>query len=52
MLAARRQGSLYHHAGSVGRLRDLVLRLVPGPLAIRHLDWLYGWHPPADVNAI
>jgi 3-hydroxybenzoate 6-monooxygenase len=51
-LAARRQGSLYHHAGPVGRLRDLVLRLLPGPLAIRRLDWLYGWHPPADVNAI
>jgi salicylate hydroxylase len=51
-LAARRQGSLYHHAGPVGRLRDLVLRLVPGPLAIRRLDWLYGWHPPADINVI
>jgi salicylate hydroxylase len=50
--AARRQGALYHHAGPVGRLRDLVLRLTPGPLAIRRLDWLYDWHPPADVNAI
>jgi 2-polyprenyl-6-methoxyphenol hydroxylase-like FAD-dependent oxidoreductase len=51
-LAARRQGSLYHHVGPRGRLRDVVLRLIPGPLAIRRLDWLYGWHPPADVNAI
>jgi salicylate hydroxylase len=51
-LAARRQGFLYHHAGPVGRLRDLVLRLTPGPLAIRRLDWLYGWQPPADVNVI
>jgi salicylate hydroxylase len=51
-MAARRQGSLYHHAGVAGRLRDLVLRLTPGPVAIRGLDWLYGWKPPADVNAI
>ncbi len=51
-LAARHQGSLYHHAGAVGRLRDLVLRLTPGPLAIRRLDWLYSWHPPVDVNVI
>jgi salicylate hydroxylase len=51
-MAARRQGSLYHHAGLAGRLRDLVLRLTPGPVAIRRLDWLYGWKPPADVNAI
>ena len=51
-LAARRQGSLLPSWRPVGRLRDLVLRLLPGPLAIRRLDWLYGWHPPADVNAI
>ena len=51
-IAARRQGSLYHQAGLTGRLRDLVLRLTPGSVVMRRLDWLYGWKPPADVNAI
>jgi salicylate hydroxylase len=45
-LAARHQGILYHRSGGLRRLRDLLLRLVPGSLATERLNWLYDWRPP------
>lgn len=49
-LAARRQGAVYHQSGGLGMMRDLVLKHAPQSWLMGRLEWLYSWHPPADVN--
>jgi salicylate hydroxylase len=45
--ASLRQGRLYRLSPPLSRARDVGLRLVPGTLIMRGLDWLYDWSPPA-----
>jgi salicylate hydroxylase len=50
--AARRNGRIYHLAGPLALLRNLVMRvLVGGDLLIRRYDWIYDWRPPAPVKS-
>ena len=44
---AARNGTIYHLAGSVGWLRDHVMRAMGGPRLLQHYDWIYDWRPPS-----
>jgi salicylate hydroxylase len=44
--ASLRQGRIYRLSPPFSALRDAVLRLAPGALLMRRLDWLYRWRPP------
>jgi salicylate hydroxylase len=41
--ASRRNGKIFHLAGSAGAARDLVLQRVPPHRLMARYDWLYGW---------
>ena len=45
--ASQRQGRVYRLYPPLSSARDAGLRLVPGTLIMRGLDWLYDWRPPA-----
>jgi salicylate hydroxylase len=45
--ASLRQGRIYRFSPPLSSARDVALRLVPGALIMRGLDWLYRWRPPA-----
>lgn len=45
--ASRRNGRIYHLAGTLAKARDNVLRRSPPTLLMRQYDWLYGWKPSA-----
>jgi salicylate hydroxylase len=46
-VASRRQGGIYRLSLPLSYARDTVLRLAPGAMLMRRLDWLYGWKLPA-----
>jgi salicylate hydroxylase len=41
--AARRNGLIYHLAGSPGLARDQLVRALGGTRLLARYDWLYGW---------
>ncbi len=44
---AARNGTIYHLAGSLGWLRDHVMRAMGGARLMQHYDWIYDWRPPS-----
>jgi salicylate hydroxylase len=42
VMAAQRNGRIYHLGGAAGRARDVTLAALPGSLIMRGYDWLYG----------
>lgn len=48
--ASIENGRIYHHAGLMGTLRDLTLRLAPPTRILARYDWLYGWRAKERVK--
>lgn len=46
---AAKQGKLYHHSGLVGRLRDTVMRVLPGEAMLRRYAWIFD-HDARDIS--